>query len=137
MSIHIIKKNTKIELKAYLARYILFLTAMWGLLNFSLKIKVMFFLIQSVQSNHAFGIQTYIENGLLLLGFLPTLPEGLTCPSGCCPTLNVAPEKPHQHLGKVSGRSQQNISVRLQTSNSYTKVNGDCITAFAALKAPL
>jgi len=114
MSIHIIKKNTKIELKAYLARYILFLTAMWGLLNFSLKIKVMFFLIQSVQSNHAFGIQTYIENGLLLLGFLPTLPEGLTCPSGCCPTLNVAPEKPHQHLGKVSGRSQQNIC---QTSN--------------------
>lgn len=39
MSIHIIKKNTKIELKAYLARYILFLTAMWGLLNFSLALK--------------------------------------------------------------------------------------------------
>lgn len=97
MSIHIIKKNTKIELKAYLARYILFLTAMWGLLNFSLKIKVMFFLTRSVQSNHAFGIQTYIENGLLLLlGFLPTLPEGLTCPSGCCPTAEAKAVPPRR-----------------------------------------
>lgn len=43
MSIHI-KENSKIELKAYLACYKLFLTAMGGLLNFSLKIKVMLFL---------------------------------------------------------------------------------------------